>query len=249
MNAIKKLLGLSILVISLVLLVWGLQPAEKTQANAPLVAGQMQLPPSSGSGGEGREGIQSVPGQSAGVTEARSVVLEYPLRMREGDSDVVLLTLDVAKNGQTATAQFADHTTNEMTVQIPNVYETHTVYAEAQIDLPGTNTSPVEPISLQVIPGQAVPFIWTVKPTLAGTYRGVVRITLVFTPLSGGDSIRQALYAQALSVDVINLFGLGGQPARLMGLAGTILGAFISVEDVVKWIFKPRKKDNRKKRR
>jgi hypothetical protein len=251
MNTLKKLLGLLILIVSLVLLAWGLWPVETTKANEPLQAGQMQLPPGDESANtQGHEGIQSLtPGQPAGVTEARSVVLEYPVQMREGDSDVIMLTLDVAANGQTATAQFADHSTLETAVQIPNVYETHVVQAEAQIDLPGVTASPAEPIVLQVLPGLKVPFIWTVKPELAGTYRGVVRIFLIFTPISGGESTRQALYAQALGIDVINLFGIGGQPARLMGLAGSVIGAFISVEDVVKWIFGRGKKTNRKKKR
>jgi hypothetical protein len=247
MNMIKRFLGLLILIVSLVLLAWGLSPAETTQSDAPLVPGQMQLPPGGETTSE-REGIESVSGQPAGVTEARSVILEYPIQMHEGDSDVILLTLDVAANGQTATAQFADHTTAETVVQIPNVYETHIVQAEAQIDLPGANATPAEPIVLQVLPGQPVPFIWAVKPTLAGTYRGVVRLFLIFTPLSGGEGTRQALYAQAVGVDVVNLFGIGGQQARLMGLAGSVIGSFITVEDVVKWIF-GRKKDNRKKRR
>jgi hypothetical protein len=248
MNTLKKLLGLLILVVSLSLLAWGLMPMATEQAHAPLVPGQMQLPAGSNAS-EGREGIASASGVPAGVTEARSVVLEYPKEMREGDSDVVLLTLAAAENGLTATAQFADHTTSETTVQIPNVYDTHSVQAEAQIDLPGANANPAAPIVLPVVPGQKVTFAWTLKPDLAGTYRGVVTMLLIFTPLAGGESTRQMLYSQALGVDVVNLFGIGGQPARLMGLAGTVIGSFITVEDVVKWIFGIGKKDNRKRRR
>ncbi|MFZ6026675.1 MAG: hypothetical protein ACOYYS_03070 [Chloroflexota bacterium] len=249
MKTIRLLIGLIILVAALIFVAWGFWPAQATRLAEGFLPQQMQLPAQSQQN-NGREGVQSAESANppAGIPENRSVNLEYPPGMREGDSDVILLTLEASDQGVVATAQFDDHTTTETTIPIPNVYDTFSVQAEAQLDLPGANVNPPEPLVMPVLPGQRTSFAWTIKPDSAGNYRGVVRMTLIFTPLGGGQSIRQPLYAKALEVDVVNLFGIGGQQARWMGLIGSVVGSFITVEDVVKWIFGRGKKNNRRRR-
>lgn len=249
MKTILRLLGLPILIISVVMLVWSFWPAKTSKSAEPITPGQMQLPTGVSSANNDREGVQSMQsasGQSAGIPEYRSITLEYPSKMHEGDSDVIILTLEADDQGLTATAQFGEHTIDETTVEIPNLYETHSVRVETQIDLPGADINPTEPIIMQLVQGQKASFLWTTKPETAGTYRGVVRMFLLATPLAGGQELRQALYAQALEIDVVNLFGIGGQEARMMGLAGTIFGMIFSYEDIFKLLFGRRR---RKKRR
>lgn len=254
MNTIRRFIGLILLVTSLAVVAWGFFPSRNEKLADGFSPQQMQLPAQSTTNSD-REGMQSAQSNDginqapAGIPENRSVNLEYPIQMREGDSDVILLTLEANDQGVEATAQFGNHDTNKTTIPIPNVYETFSVQAEALIDLPGMNPNPGEPLLMPVLPGQKTSFAWTIKPDTAGSYRGVVRMTIIFTPLGGGEAVRQPLYAKALEVDVVNLFGIGGQQARWMGLIGSVVGSFITVEDVVKWIFGGGKKNNRRKRR
>ena len=248
---LRRLFGFLLLLTSLGVLAWGLWPALASQAAQAFTPSQMQLteqPTQS----EGGVGIQSAPGLPPAVPENRRVTLDYPVTMREGDSEVIRLTLETDAEGNlTPTALFEGHTTSEDTVQIPNVYDTHNVQIEARLDLPGASAIPTEAISLPLQPGQKVTFSWTIKPGQVGAYRGAVWLYLRFTPLAGGEEIRQALTSQALEVQVVNLFGIGGPTGRVMGLVGSALGSVISLDDVVKFLFgrKRRKKKNQSRRR
>jgi hypothetical protein len=76
------------------------------------------------------------------ILEARRLTLEWPPRLRTGDSDLVRLTLEVDElGGITPTAEFEDHETVGETVYIPDVYDTHNVLAEARLDLAGMSVA------------------------------------------------------------------------------------------------------------
>lgn len=225
---LRRLLGILILLASLGLLAWGLWPAPVTKAVQALLPTQMQLPPS---GGPGTTGIQSVP---PGVPETRQLNLDYPSTLREGDGDVIRLTLERdAQGGLVPTTEFDGHTTTGDVVQIPNVYNTHRVELVGRVDLPGVEISPSEPVALPVNAGQKVSIVWTVKSAAVGTYRGAVWSALRFTPLAGGASSEQNLASQVVSIDVVNFFGIGGMPARLMGLVGSAVGGTMGMDKLL----------------
>src|SRR5512140_1324110 len=72
----------------------------------------------------------ALPAPPPAIPEPRRVTLEYPPHIRQGDSDVVRLTLEVDSLGNvTPTAETQGNTLKGQTVQIPNLYETHTVIA------------------------------------------------------------------------------------------------------------------------
>jgi hypothetical protein len=245
---LRRLFGFLLLLASLGLLAWGLWPAQVAQAAQALVPSQMQLPPSTL--GEDRPGIQSVPGLPPAVPENRRVVLDTPVQMREGDAEVIRLTLEVDAEGNlTPTALMDGHTTTEEKVQIPNVYDTHSVQVEARLDLPNATVTPPEPVSLPLQAGQKASFTWTIKPGAVGSYRGAIWLTLQFTPLAGGEEIRQALTSLPVGVEVVNLFGIGGPTGRIMGIVGSALGSVISLDDVIKFIFGRRRKKKTQSRR
>src|SRR5512142_872118 len=114
---------------------------------------------------------QVAPTLAPAIPETRRVTLEYPPHIRMGDSDVVRLTLEVDTLGNiTPTAQFAGNTVQGQTVQVPNLYETHNVIAEAELDLAGLDIRPGDTISEPLLPGQSVTFYWSVHPESSGTY-------------------------------------------------------------------------------
>ena len=74
------------------------------------------------------------------IPESRRLTLEYPPNIRVGDSDVIRLTLEVDTLGNiTPTAEVQGNILSGKIVQIPNVYDTHNVFAEARFDVAGPN--------------------------------------------------------------------------------------------------------------
>jgi len=72
------------------------------------------------------------------ILESRRLTLEYPPKIRTGDSDVIRLTLEVDSLGNlTPTAEVQGNLITGQVVQVPNLYDTNNVIAEARVDLAG----------------------------------------------------------------------------------------------------------------
>lgn len=174
------------------------------------------------------------------ILEKRMLSLEYPATIRVGDADRVILTLEADEQGKlTPTAQVGSHVIQGEVIEIPNVYDTHNLMAEARLDLPGMQVQPAETVSETMLPGQKVVFFWSIRPQQVGNYKGIVWFYLRFIPKAGGDDSRQALSAQFIEVDAVTLFGLKAGPARWLGMLGTVVGAVLGfpfIEDVLQWI-------------
>ena len=168
------------------------------------------------------------------VPEERLLVLEWPGKIRTGDSDLLILKLEIADNGEiTPTAEFLGHEIKAGLVEIPNVYDTHSVVAQARLDMVGVDYTPRGEVSERMRPGDPVQFIWSVRPREVGSHRGTIWVHLEFVPLDDGEVIRQPLSAQVIEIDAVNLLGLGGTPARVIGAVGTFLGAFLGLDKLL----------------
>lgn len=176
------------------------------------------------------------------IPETRRLTLEYPPKIRTGDSDRVRLTLEVDSLGNvTPTAEVQGNTVAGQVVQIPDLYDTHNVIAEARLDLAGPQVQPPNAIDEPLLPGQSVTFFWSVRPTESGTYRGTVWLFLRFVDKTTGEESRQALSAQTLDMEATNFLGLSGGTARAAGGLGTFLGGVLGfpfLDDALKWIWK-----------
>ncbi len=180
------------------------------------------------------------------IQESRRVTLEYPPQIRAGDSDVVRLTLEVDTLGNvTPTAETQGHTVTGQTVQIPNLYDTHFVVAEARLDLAGVDVRPDGLVSEPLLPGQAVTFYWSVHPSASGTYRGTAWLFLRFVDKVTKEETRRALSAQPVQISTSDLLGIGGVAARTVGGVGSVVGAVLGfpfADDLLKWLWKRLKK-------
>jgi len=63
-------------------------------------------------------------------------------------------------------------------IEIPNLYETHHVIAEARMDMAGMQISPPDLSSQTLLPGQSIRFFWSIRPSDVGLYRGTVWRTI-----------------------------------------------------------------------
>jgi len=189
---------------------------------------------------------EAVPTTLPAIPERRRLTLEFPAKIRAGDSDVVRLTLEVDALGNiTPTAQFEGNVVTGEVVEIPNLYETHNVIAEAKFDIAGIQVSPPDLISQTLSQGQVVNFYWSVRPTDPGSYRGTIWFYLRFADKVSGEESRNAVSAQIVEIDAVNLLGLPANIVRTAGSIGSVVGAIIGFpffEDIVRFLFRRRRR-------
>ena len=181
------------------------------------------------------------------IPETRRLTLEFPPKMRAGvEGDIVRLTLEVDELGNiTPTAQIDGNVVVGETVEIPDLYETHNVTAEARFDIAGMEVQPPEAIMEPLKRGQSATFYWSIRPQDPGKYRGTVWLHLNFTDKSTGEESRIAVSAQIVEIEAVDFFGLSVYVARTSGVVGSIVGGVVGfpfIEDILKFIFKRRRK-------
>ena len=183
------------------------------------------------------------------IPERRYLALEYPPRIRAGDSDIVRLTLNMDDAGNiTPTAVIEGNVVTGEVIEIPNLYETHHVVVEASFDIAGVQVSPPDLSSQTLSPGQSVMFFWSIRPAEVGTYRGTVWLFLRFVDKVSGEESRRAVSAQLVEIEAVNLFGVPARVVRTVGGVGSVVGAVVGFpffEDIIKFLFKKRKKRSR----
>jgi hypothetical protein len=183
------------------------------------------------------------------LPERRRLTLEFPPRMRAGDSDLVRLTLEVDDLGNvTPTAQIEGNVITGQVIEIPNLYESHNVIAETRFDIAGMEVRPADLVSEALSPGSSVTFYWSLRPPEAGVYHGTIWLHLRFVDKSSGEESRKAVSAQLLEIEAANLLGFSGNLARTTGVVGSIVGTVIGfpfLEDILKFVLKKRNKQNK----
>jgi hypothetical protein len=178
------------------------------------------------------------------LPERRRLTLEYPPRIRLGDSDVVRLTLEVDDLGNiTPTAQVEGNVVTGQVVEIPNVYESHNVIAEARFDIAGVEVRPPELASEPLTQGTSATFYWSVRPQETGVFRGTIWLYLRFVDKQSGEESRKTVSAQTVQLEAVNFLGLSANFARMTGMVGSVVGTVIGFpffEEVIRFLFKRR---------
>jgi hypothetical protein len=194
--------------------------------------------------------VPSLPTQAPvppAINETRRLTLEFPSSIRAGvEGDVVRLTLEVDDLGNiTPTAKYEGNVVVGETIQIPDLYETHLVTAEAQLDLAGFTFQPPNAIYEPLKRGQSVTFLWSISPQDVGKYRGTVWLHLNFENRSTGEKERVALSAQIIEIQAVDFFGMSFNVVRAGGVIGSIISGVVGfpfIEDIIKFVFNRRKR-------
>jgi hypothetical protein len=164
------------------------------------------------------------------LIEQRMVELEWPPRLRLGDSDFVRLTLIPLADGYTVTTEFPDHTTVTETLQVQHEsgYE---LAAAARLDGVAFEISPGTEQEYSLTPGQPVTWRWSLQPRHAGQQRLSITLLLRWIPAAGSDRpLRETVaYSRSLGVQVVSFFGLTRGQAMTGGLLGLFLGGGLSM--------------------
>jgi len=223
------------------------QPAEEVEEPPAVEIPLTQIVPSDSTPPPDISGGDSVsPTSQPAIPERRRLTLEFPPQLRAGDSDRVRLTLEVDDLGNlTPTAEVGGNVIVGEVIEIPNLYETHNVFAEARFDIAGVQVSPPDMVGQPLSQGQSVSFYWSVLPDGVGVYRGTVWLYLRFVERVSGEESQRVVSAQPVEIEATNFLGLSGSLARGFGLVGSVAGTVIGFpffEDIVKFLFRRRRR-------
>ncbi|HEX2994054.1 MAG TPA: hypothetical protein VHP14_04500 [Anaerolineales bacterium] len=221
------------------------QPTDVLPSEAPAEATQPADVPPTEAPGEAQPTAPALTVQPA-MPERRRLTLEFPPRIRTGDSDLVRLTLEVDALGNlTPTAEMGGNVVTGEVIEIPNVYETHHVAVEVRFDIAGMEVSPTGAVTQPLTPGTSATFYWSIRPQDAGNYRGTIWLHLLFVNKSNGEESRKPVSAQIVEIEAVNFLGLSGSFARVTGLVGSFVGTVLGfpfLEEILKFLFKKRSK-------
>ena len=163
------------------------------------------------------------------LPEYRRLTLEYPSSLKAGSgSDVIRLTLEVDALGNiTPTAEIDGNVVVGKTIEIPNVYATHNVTAEAYFDVVGLDVAPKGSTFQPLKQGKPVMFTWSIGAQDVGTYRGTIWLFLNFENLSTGETERSPISAQVVDIKAVDLFGFSSNFIKTSGVVGSAVGAIV----------------------
>jgi len=238
-RTLRRLIVLVILLSSLALLAWGFWPGIDQTQVLSISPQEMQLPTqASGVVATGMPGNTQMPR----IPEARLLILKWPEHLRTGDTDIVRLMVQVDEEGNIIpTASYEEHEIIGEPGLIPDMYDSHNVLAEARLEIAGLQVIPDDLVIQALRPGEDLTFTWSVRSAEVGRLRGTVWLYLRFLPLDGGPDRQIALSAQVIEIEVVNLFGIGGAMARIMGLTGVAASGLLGADDIlnsVRWLSK-----------
>jgi len=161
------------------------------------------------------------------LPEQRRLTFEFPPKIRAGDSEVVRLTLEVDDLGNiTPTAELDGNIVTGEVIEVPNLYDTHTVIAESRLDMAGMQVLPSGLVSEPLLPGESVSFYWSLSPDDPGEYRGTAWLYLRFVPNDGSAELRRTLSAQVVSISAVTFMGLRQALLVPWARSGLLLGRF-----------------------
>jgi hypothetical protein len=205
-------------------------PSEPAPAEEPL-----ELPTATPEATEQEEEIPPTPELAPGlIDENRRLILEWPPTLRVGDSDVLRLTLEMDDQGNlTPKAEIAGHETRGETVQVPNLYDTHYVFLNADLNIANVDIFPAGERSLPLYPGRATTFYWSLSAASVGDFRGVLSTNLRFVPIEGGAEKQSPLSQQIIEIRGVTLLGLSGTGSRVLGAVGALVGSLLGFDDLL----------------
>jgi hypothetical protein len=211
LKKIRISMALGLLIFSWVVLIWAILPVKTLEATQILFPSEMQLPSA------GQEKPQS-------VQESRQVVLRWPSTLRIGDVYKVTLVFEPMQK-ETGSPTNTD--------EFSNIYDEYNLMADARLEAAGISAFPGNRVRESMPPGQPVKFEWQVSSEYTGSYQGNVWLSLRYLPLDGSQASQAPIYVHEVNIRTVNLLGMRGATARILGGAGIILSAALVFNDMI----------------
>jgi hypothetical protein len=164
------------------------------------------------------------------VIEGRLVELEWPQRLRLGESDVVRLALIPGEEGYLLTSEFPEHQvlTQTLAIKRPAGYE---LWAAARLDGVGFDISPAGETSQSLPPNERAEWRWSLAARQAGRQRLSVTLLLNWEPAAGTalPRLERQVFSRGLEIQVATVFGLTQAQAFAGGLTALLFGGGLSL--------------------
>ena len=164
------------------------------------------------------------------LIEERVAEVEWPRRMRLGNSDTVRLAVIPNEEGLTITTEFPEHAvvTSTLTLEQPAGYD---LALGAELDGIGFSLSPVGDQRQDWQPEEPMYWHWTIRPDSSGQHRLSLTLTLHRLPQAGNpNTARQStIYSKGLDVQVSTFMGMTTRMVMVTGFLGLLLGAALNV--------------------
>lgn len=157
--------------------------------------------------------------------------VEWPGRMRLGESDVVRLSLLPTDDGYEVLAEFAGHRTVTETVTLEQLAG-YDVIAAARLDGVGFHLAPEGDQPQDWRAGRALTWRWTISPRRSGQQRLSLSLTMQWRPEAGRSlpSRQVTAFSRALDVQVVGGWvALSDGQMLLLGLAAITAGLAVAV--------------------
>ena len=162
------------------------------------------------------------------VIEDRLVEVEWPRRMRLGESDVVRLSLIPSSEGYVLKTEFEEHKAITQTLQVahPAGYD---LFAAARLDGVGFDIAPNYEEELFVQSGEPVTWRWSLTPHSPGQQRLSVLLKLRWKLADDPTTTvhETVAYSRGLDIPVTSFLGLTQAQAMSTGWFGIILGGLL----------------------
>jgi len=225
-DKMRSILAVIALIASMGLLIWSLVPQGRERRVVPIPASEMQIPTTD----ETSLYTAKIPSPQIVNLESRTLVLELPMKIRVGDTELIRLRLDVDEQGNIVpTDEQGGELADSDNDHLIDIFTKYNIIAEARLELAGMKITPAETISEPLLPKQQATFYWSLRPIKEGNYRGTIWLYIRFIPNNGGIESRRVISVQFLEVEAITLFGIGVGQARAMGASGLLTGILLGI--------------------
>jgi hypothetical protein len=159
--------------------------------------------------------------------EERFIEVEWPSNLNLGDSDIIRLALIPSESGYTAQLEYPEHSVELEDVEVPYL-ERYEAMAIARLDAVGMDVQPTGDQTQKLLVGQPLSWRWTIFPQSAGQHRLSLSLMLRWDPLGEGNrAVEYSLWQTGLEIVVVAPFGLNAPQARVLGIAGILIGSVL----------------------
>lgn len=215
---IRRILGMTLLVISVTIWLWGIWPTQKEYRHVSLV-------------------IYSPVNRS--LSEVRMLSLILPKRLRIGDSGAISLVMEAENTAPIAETTPVSSKVNDLGSG-SNLYKQDfaNILVLSRLEMSGMLAIPQGDLYEGLHRDKPVVFHWSISPQYSGLLKGALWVNVLAVLPDGEigqgqpEKMRMLLTNQQIEIQAVDFMGLRGPVARLIGGIGIILGAIMGLDGV-----------------
>ena len=210
LKIMHRSLPVILVLVSFSLFVWAGIPNQHQTYTQGITPNEIQIP-----GGDESLSLSSM--------VSRRVTLEWPNRMRIGETELITLSFEPADGNGTASAAPDEN----------DIYGRYNLMAEGRFEVAGVDVEPANPIRVSMPDGQAVKFKWQISTHQAGSYDGTLWLSLRMLPLDGSQAKQVPILIKQMKIRATSLFGLNVGTVYLLGGLGVVLAGITAYGDFI----------------